>query len=62
LHTHPHEHEVFVLNGTGIAISDAGETPISPESIAFVPGNENHCFKNTGKETLRFICVIPFTD
>jgi quercetin dioxygenase-like cupin family protein len=61
-HTHDWEHEVFVLNGTGTAVSDKGETPVSPESIAFVPPNEKHCFKNTGKETLRFICVIPFTD
>ena len=61
-HAHDWEHEVYVLNGTGTAVSDNGEKPISPDSVAFVPANENHCFKNTGKEILRFICVIPFTD
>ena len=59
-HTHAWEHEVFVLGGTGVAVSEHGETPISPESVVFVPGEELHCFKNTGDETLRFICVIPY--
>ena len=59
-HNHTWEHEVFVLSGNGVAVSDDGETPISVESVVFVPGDENHCFKNTGDETLRFICVIPY--
>lgn len=59
-HTHAWEHEVFVLAGTGIAVSEEGETPISPESVIFVPGEEKHCFRNDSKENLRFICVIPY--
>jgi quercetin dioxygenase-like cupin family protein len=59
-HNHAWEHEVYVLSGTGVAVSDSGETPISPDSVIFVPGEENHCFKNTSGETLRFICVIPY--
>lgn len=59
-HTHAWEHEVYVLSGNGVAVSDNGETPIDVDSVVFVPGEENHCFRNTGNETLRFICVIPY--
>ncbi|MBN1687144.1 MAG: cupin domain-containing protein [Spirochaetales bacterium] len=59
-HTHPWEHEVYLLGGTGVAVSEKGETPISRDSVIFVPVDEKHCFKNTGKDTMRFICVIPY--
>jgi quercetin dioxygenase-like cupin family protein len=59
-HAHAWEHEVYVLSGKGVAVSEEGETPISTDSVVFVPGEENHCFRNTGDEILRFICVIPY--
>ena len=58
-HTHPWEHEVYILEGEGVARSEQGETPVSRDSVVFVPPDENHCFMNNGTETLRFICVIP---
>lgn len=58
-HAHSWEHEVYVLAGKGLAVSEKGETPIAKDSVIFVPPNEKHCFKNNGKEVLRFICVIP---
>ena len=61
-HTHAWEHEVYILEGTGVAVSEQGETPVSRDSVVFVPGEENHCFKNNSNENLRFICVIPFMD
>jgi len=27
--------------------------------VIFVPGGENHQFKNPGKDVLEFICLIP---
>lgn len=59
-HTHAWEHEVFILEGQGVAVSEKGETPVSPESVVFVPGEEIHSFKNTGDKPLKFICVIPY--
>ena len=59
LHKHDWEHEVFVLSGTGIAISPMGEREINNGDVIFVPGGEDHQFKNLGKETLEFICLIP---
>jgi mannose-6-phosphate isomerase-like protein (cupin superfamily) len=32
---------------------------ISKGSYAYVPGNHLHQFKNTGSETLKFICIVP---
>jgi quercetin dioxygenase-like cupin family protein len=61
-HSHPWEHEVFVLDGQGVAVSQQGETPIARDSVVFVPPGEHHCFINNGNEVLRFICVIPFAD
>jgi len=58
-HTHHWEHEVYVLDGKGVAVNDRGETPISRDSVIFVAPGEKHCFRNNGKEALRFICVIP---
>lgn len=58
-HEHPWEHEIYVLSGQGVAVSEQGETPIAKDSCVFVPPNEHHCFKNNGNEILRIICVIP---
>jgi len=59
LHTHPHEHEVFIVEGEGVFICEGREYPFRPEHVIFVPGGKEHCFKNTGASVLRFLCVIP---
>jgi quercetin dioxygenase-like cupin family protein len=61
LHRHPHEHEVFVLEGAGVFVHEGQNHPITPEDIVFVPGNDEHCFKNTGSSTLRFLCMVPLS-
>ena len=61
-HSHPWEHEVFVLSGRGVVIGEQGETQITKDSVVFVPPNEHHCFVNNSNEVLRFICVIPIID
>ena len=58
-HSHPWEHEVFVLEGTGAVVSIRGEIPLGPGSVVFVPGGEEHNFVNPGRGTLRFLCLIP---
>lgn len=59
-HTHDWEHEVFVLEGQGVAVDPAGKsTPIEPGTCIYVAPNEIHHFANTGDGVLRFICVIP---
>jgi quercetin dioxygenase-like cupin family protein len=58
-HSHPWEHEVFVLSGQGIVATELGERRIEKDSVVFVTPDEPHCFVNTGSQPLRFICVIP---
>jgi quercetin dioxygenase-like cupin family protein len=59
-HNHWWEHEVFVLEGEGVAVQESGETRILPGSVILVDGDEMHCFRNTSHDVLRFICLIPF--
>ena len=61
LHQHPHEHEVFVLEGTGVVALEGKDHPISPEDVVFVPGHSVHSFGNTGDSTLRFLCLVPLS-
>jgi len=58
-HTHPWEHEAFVLAGEGIVKGTHGETPVRAGDFIFVPPNEEHQFLNSGKEPFEFLCVIP---
>lgn len=59
-HSHPWEHEIFILAGQGAVRDGAGKkTPIGEGGTLFLPAGEKHCLINHGKEPLRFICVIP---
>jgi len=59
LHTHPHEHEVFVVEGQGIFVHKGREYPFNTDYVIFVPGSDEHQFKNTGDSVLRLLCIIP---
>ena len=59
LHTHQHEHEVFVIEGQGTFVYEGREHPFSPEYIIFVPAGSEHQFKNTGDSIIRMLCLIP---
>lgn len=59
-HTHPWEHEVVVLEGTG-AVRDANRrAPLTPGMCVYVEPGEEHQFLNTGDTIMRFVCVIPY--
>lgn len=59
LHTHPHEHEVFVIEGQGVFVYEGQENEFSAEYVIFVPGGKEHQFRNTGNSVLRMLCLIP---
>jgi quercetin dioxygenase-like cupin family protein len=61
-HSHPWEHEVFVLAGAGVVRGKEGESEISQGSVVFIDPGEPHCFVNTGVQVLRFICLIPIQE
>jgi len=59
LHTHRHEHEVFVIQGQGVFVCEGQEHPFGSEYVIFVPPNKEHRFKNTGDSVLKLLCIIP---
>ncbi len=58
-HAHEWEHEVFVHAGKGAILQKGKWVSLSTGSVVFIPANEEHQLKNTGKEPLIFVCVIP---
>ncbi len=59
LHQHAHEHEVFVLEGSGVVLEGDREHPLAPGSVVFVPPNEPHQFRAVGPGPMKFLCLIP---
>jgi len=59
LHTHPHEHEIFAVEGEGVFVYEGEEYKFGKDSVIFVPGGKEHRFKNTGDSVLRLLCLIP---
>ena len=58
-HTHPYEHEVFVLDGEGVVIEGDQEHPLKSGDVVFVRPDELHQFRNTGTSPLKFLCLVP---
>jgi quercetin dioxygenase-like cupin family protein len=61
-HSHPWEHEVFILEGEGIVVGGGEERKFRAGDVIFVPPNEKHQFKNTGETTVKFLCLIPYIE
>ncbi|HOJ95160.1 MULTISPECIES: cupin domain-containing protein [Fervidobacterium] len=58
-HTHPWEHEVFIVEGEIDVIRKDGKQRVTKGSYVFVEPNEEHQFQNNGNTEASFICVIP---
>ena len=57
-HSHPWEHEIYVLSGAGeVTVSGEG-SPLSEGVAVLIPSGEEHQIK-AGPGPLEFICVIP---
>ena len=59
LHSHPWEHEVFILEGGGDVESSEGPTPVSPGTAIYVAPNETHRFRSAPDRRMKFLCLIP---
>jgi len=62
LHNHSWEHEVFILEGEGIAVSEQGEKKFSAGDVIFILPNEKHQLKNNSEKTVKFLCLVPIRD
>ncbi|MGC9529179.1 MAG: cupin domain-containing protein [Candidatus Bipolaricaulaceae bacterium] len=58
-HSHPFEHGVVVLKGSGELVSPEGSIPLRAGHVAYVPPGELHQFRNTGEGAFEFLCVVP---
>jgi quercetin dioxygenase-like cupin family protein len=58
-HSHDWEHEMFVHAGAGEIYCNGRSNPVNAGSVAFIPGNEEHQIKNTGKKLLIIACLVP---
>jgi quercetin dioxygenase-like cupin family protein len=58
-HEHDWEHEIFCLSGSGMLLTERGDLPFGTDDIIYVDPNMKHAFKNVGKDTLKFLCIIP---
>ncbi|MCH2129981.1 MAG: cupin domain-containing protein [Pirellulaceae bacterium] len=58
-HSHPYEHEVYVLQGQGTVLDDDQERPLKTGDVVLVRPDEIHQFRNTGEAPMRFLCLVP---
>ncbi len=58
-HSHPYEHEVFVLDGSGEVYEGDEAHPLKAGDVIYVAPDEVHQFRNTGAQPMRFLCMIP---
>ena len=59
-HSHPWEHEIYVIEGHGAAVNDEGKkATIQKGEVIFIPPDERHSLENTGSVSLQFICLVP---
>ena len=58
-HSHPYEHEVFVLEGNGVVYEGDKEHRLAAGDVVFVVPGEVHQFRNTGDVPLKFLCMVP---
>lgn len=58
-HSHPYEHENFIVSGEGRVWLNGEWHRFGPGDVIFVPGGMEHMYENTGTTTLQFLCGIP---
>lgn len=61
LHSHPEDHEIFILQGKGKLFNDEGQEELANEGdVFYIPPSEKHAMENLGENDFAFICVIPY--
>ncbi len=56
------EHEQVVLEGEMTLGLDGDVHVVTPGDCIFIPAGTAHWYENRGKETVRFLCVVPLTE
>jgi quercetin dioxygenase-like cupin family protein len=59
-HIHPWEHEVYILEGSGVLVQDGKEYPVKEGDGVFIPGNVDHyTLNNSASGNIRRLEVNP---
>ena len=58
-HSHPYEHENFVVEGKGRLLIEDQWHELKTGDVALVPPGVLHQFVNDGESVLKFLCGIP---
>ncbi|MFP4355374.1 MAG: cupin domain-containing protein [Phycisphaerae bacterium] len=58
-HSHPWEHECYILSGQATMTTAEGDRTVSAGDVLYVAPDEIHQFRNTGSEELKFLCLVP---
>jgi len=58
-HAHDWEHEMFIHAGEGEVFGNGRWHPIAAGKVVFIPGHEDHQLRNSGKEKLIVVCLVP---
>lgn len=58
-HTHPYEHENFVVEGKGRVLIEDQWHDLNPGDVAYVPPGILHQYVNAGDTVFKFLCLIP---
>jgi quercetin dioxygenase-like cupin family protein len=60
IHTHPEEHQIYILKGPIILQSEnKQEIEVVEDEFIYVPPNESHGYKNPNPFPVSFLCGIP---
>ena len=58
-HAHDWEHEILIHSGSGQVLRSGQWADVAAGSVVFIPGNEEHQFRNNTDKDLVFACLIP---
>jgi quercetin dioxygenase-like cupin family protein len=58
-HSHPWEHQVFVISGSGWCLDETGKHDFQDGDVIYVRPDEPHAFGNSGPDPVKLVCVIP---
>jgi quercetin dioxygenase-like cupin family protein len=58
-HTHPWEHEVYVLEGHGTVFREGAEHPFRAGDFMYIAPGEEHGFVAGPTREVAFLCLIP---
>ncbi|HDP26302.1 MAG TPA: cupin domain-containing protein [Deltaproteobacteria bacterium] len=60
-HTHPWEHEIYILSGSGVIHVGHEHAEVSEGTAVFIPPGAEHQIL-AGESHLEFLCLIPHVE